>query len=668
MPSLFLVEEGDERLALAVTKPLIAIGRSEQCDIVLPSPLLSLRHAAIIEEDGHYYLEDLNSRNGTCLNGSRISSRRLLEDGDLIQLDDFVLRFCLSAEETRKEPAQPAPPRERDQTNHILATQNLNTDLRLEENAAYKLRAIVELSRNIGVSLDLEAVLPRVLESILEIFPKADRVSLVLLDERDRLIPYASQVRNSEEGDSATIGPISRTVIHRVLSEQIAVLSSDVLSDGRFMRSASVLELGIRSMICAPLIGPSKRPAGVLMADVQELEQPFDERDLDVLVIVARMVAQNMDYVRLHEQLIEERRHAEEMLRKTNVTLQTLINSSPLALFVVNRSGQVQHVWNPAAQAIFGWTPEEIFRQRLKMIHPEDRKQFQRYWQRVWNGQSFTGAEIRCRTKGGDAIDIELSAAALPTHGDPVAEVLFLAADVTELKKTRERMLQKERLAAIGETVASLSHESRNAIYRIQLGIDVLEQGKLEPAEIGAIAKEIREACKDLQYLNEDVRQFGAPIRLEKRQSHLTELVKRVWDGLSGVRGDREARLSIHERINDPSCLVDAVRIEQVFRNLFENSLAACSDPVQIDVTFAPVKGAAAIRVTVGDNGPGLGPEQRQRVFDPFYTTKTNGTGLGMAIVKRIVEAHGGQIAMGKERGRGAEFVMTFPNDLQVEG
>ena len=75
----------------------------------------------------------------------------------------------------------------------------------------------------------------------------------------------------------------------------------------------------------------------------------------------------------------------------------------------------------------------------------------------------------------------------------------------------------------------------------------------------------------------------------------------------------------------------------------------------------AELDGRAAIRVTVRDNGPGLGPGDRQRIFEPFFTTKTKGTGLGMAIARRIVEAHGGRITAVEGTGRGAEIVITLP-------
>jgi signal transduction histidine kinase len=104
----------------------------------------------------------------------------------------------------------------------------------------------------------------------------------------------------------------------------------------------------------------------------------------------------------------------------------------------------------------------------------------------------------------------------------------------------------------------------------------------------------------------------------------------------------------------------------QVFRNILENGLAAGRPPVVFAVRAeaADLDGQPAIRIAFRDNGPGLGPEQRQKVFDPFYTTKAKGTGLGMAITKRIVEAHGGQITVGEVDAPGAVFLVTLPRGM----
>lgn len=104
---------------------------------------------------------------------------------------------------------------------------------------------------------------------------------------------------------------------------------------------------------------------------------------------------------------------------------------------------------------------------------------------------------------------------------------------------------------------------------------------------------------------------------------------------------------------------MDPFQLRQVFRNLLENALAAGADQVVLTCEDTQLDGAAALRVTVRDNGPGFTPEQQAKLFEPFYTTKVQGTGLGLAICKRLVEAHGGRIEAGP--GPGAAVIITLP-------
>src|SRR5262245_21569950 len=103
--------------------------------------------------------------------------------------------------------------------------------------------------------------------------------------------------------------------------------------------------------------------------------------------------------------------------------------------------------------------------------------------------------------------------------------------------------------------------------------------------------------------------------------------------------------------------------MERVFRNLLENSITATPDPVKIEINCSEARdpGQDSLRVIVRDNGPGLSAEQRQKIFLPFYTTKSRGTGLGMAIAKRIVEAHGGSIGVCENNGHGAAIEIILP-------
>jgi signal transduction histidine kinase len=240
--------------------------------------------------------------------------------------------------------------------------------------------------------------------------------------------------------------------------------------------------------------------------------------------------------------------------------------------------------------------------------------------------------------------------------------ILSVGHDVTELKSAQFRALQAERLAAIGQTVTGLAHESRNAFQRIQACLEMLALEVEDRPEAMNLVERIQRAQEHLHQLYEEVRSYAAPITLQWQTADVSQAWREAWDQLEINRRGRHVKLC--EAVDcDAECSFDVFAMTQVFRNIFENSLAACPAGGRIDVAAqsALLEGHPAIRIAIADDGPGLAPEVCQRVFDPFFTTKTKGTGLGMAITKRIIEAHHGTISIGNRPTGGAEVCVVIP-------
>lgn len=239
--------------------------------------------------------------------------------------------------------------------------------------------------------------------------------------------------------------------------------------------------------------------------------------------------------------------------------------------------------------------------------------------------------------------------------------VLAVGQDYTEQRDAQERLLRSERLAGIGQMITGIAHESRNALQRIQSCTEMLELEIENNAEAQRLVRRLQEAQDNLLRLFDEVRGYAAPIQLERSTCKLSSIWHEAWQSLETSRRDRDAELMESNCNTDLNICADRFRLAQVFRNLLENSLAACADPVviQIECRDAQWMGHAAIEIRVRDNGPGLTATARQNVFEPFFTTKTKGTGLGMAIARRIIDAHGGQITVGSDSA-GAEFIITL--------
>jgi signal transduction histidine kinase len=210
--------------------------------------------------------------------------------------------------------------------------------------------------------------------------------------------------------------------------------------------------------------------------------------------------------------------------------------------------------------------------------------------------------------------------------------------------------------------VTGIAHESRNALQRIQSCSEMLELEIEGNEEAMRLVQRIEEAQDNLLRLFDEVRGFVAPIQLERSPCRVDSIWHEAWQLLETVRRGRDATLVEHKVGVDLQVEADRFRMVQVFRNLLENSLAACRDPVKVQIRCREVQldGKSVVEISVRDNGPGLTPDARQNVFEPFFTTKTKGTGLGMPIARRIIDAHGGKIAVG-DSSAGAEFVISLP-------
>lgn len=231
------------------------------------------------------------------------------------------------------------------------------------------------------------------------------------------------------------------------------------------------------------------------------------------------------------------------------------------------------------------------------------------------------------------------------------------------LQEAQQKALQTERLAAVGQMMAGLAHESRNALQRIQAGLSRLGFRLQSQPEAFSLLESIQTAEDDLHRLFEQVRQYAAQIRLEPDLCDAAELWREAWAELAPARNGRQAELLEEPAGTDHHLVASPFHLKQVFRNLLHNSLTACHDQVRILIhcVEGEIEGRESIQFSVRDNGPGFAASNREKVFEPFFTTKAEGTGLGLAICKRIVEAHGGRIEVGPGGRPGAEVIVTLP-------
>ena len=353
--------------------------------------------------------------------------------------------------------------------------------------------------------------------------------------------------------------------------------------------------------------------------------------------------------------------------------LRRVIDSALDGMIVIDSHGTVL-LYNAACERLFGYSPEEVLGRNVKLLMTRsDRKNHDTYLQNYLRTGTAriigSGRDVTGRRKDGSTIPMRLSVGELRDDDDTL---LFIGTlhDLTEALRARERIeeLQSELMqvagaSAVGEMGTALAHELTQPLSAVAGFVEssaaLLEQGGAEiPAKAReymdqAVAQSLR-AGAVIRLLREFTGRGDSVRSVEDINAVVEEICKLATLGTAAEQIDLELDLAAAL----PPVLIDHVQIQQVVLNLVRNSIDALSDCEARAITVATVPGGDMVEVVVSDNGPGLSSEVRERVFEPFVSTKPDGIGIGLSICRTIVEAHGGRIAVdaGKKHGTGFRF------------
>jgi phosphoserine phosphatase RsbU/P len=295
-------DNGREFFELSSDETLV--GRDHFCDIVLRNHTVSRQHARIVRTADGFFIEDLSSLNGTYLNGRRLEGRTPIKDQDRIHLYEVVTVFHegvppqdAGTDELSETLADVPLPEEASRAPAAARGVHAADDPSGDGTSPARFRAALKISLELEGHRDLDQILPKILDSLFEIFPQAARGYILLEEGTDgHLVPRAIKHRRSETGHSMTFGPISRKMALHVMSTAEAILMDDAPPEETEVNQ-SVLEMHSLSMICAPLTGPSRRPLGIVYLDTTDAKRRFNQADLDVLASVATIAAQEVEAV-----------------------------------------------------------------------------------------------------------------------------------------------------------------------------------------------------------------------------------------------------------------------------------------------------------------------------------------------------------------------------------
>jgi signal transduction histidine kinase len=273
------------------------------------------------------------------------------------------------------------------------------------------------------------------------------------------------------------------------------------------------------------------------------------------------------------------------------------------------------------------------------------------------------GGQVMGRTAQGRAFPAHVAMTSLfDDRGHRMGTVGVLR-DLTEQVETQRRLIQREKLASLGEMAAGVAHEIRNPLGGIKMATNLLSSPEVDGSPLSQeMTRSILSGIVEIETIINSLLDWTRDARLERGEYDLLRILDPVVEAVAAEGRGRGVLVGYGRLDREVTAAVDGQKLRQVFTNVMKNALEAIeprrqTGRVTVDLF---VEGERAV-VEVADDGVGISPEDRDRIFLPFFTTKPSGTGLGMSIVKKIVDLHGGDIVIESAPGRGTRVRISLP-------
>lgn len=475
-----------------------------------------------------------------------------------------------------------------------------------------------------------------------------------LLDEqRERALAFSRELRSLSV---AMDGKISEAVLRAERDERSAAFGVIVLSLIAAAVGVVVLFMMIRALRPLRLLVESAQAISRGSLDVQVAGGGDDE-----VGQLSREFNAMARALRDREKVLAAR--SQELLRLTGFA-ENVIRSVRVGIIVVDENGRVRTL-NPAARSVFHLPLVDVDGRALKdLVDPALREPLAPIVDAIDRVRASAELDQFPLLRLGErVVDVTL----VPIRdraGASLTDVLVLGEDVTSREETRERLLQSERLAAIGRLAAQITHEIRNPLSSVGLNIELLGDDVAHlPVERQKEAKSILDAVgSEVERLTQITEGYLRFARLPAPRRVAGDVGDLLADLVAFSQADAAkagVMLELHVEPGLPAVPHDPSRLRQAVLNLLRNGLEAAGQggTVRIAARATP-RGA---RITVEDTGPGIPDDVKARLFEPFFTTKPQGTGLGLMLAREIVLEHKGELAVEGSALGGAAFAIDLP-------
>lgn len=372
--------------------------------------------------------------------------------------------------------------------------------------------------------------------------------------------------------------------------------------------------------------------------------------------------ARTVDLRKVSSQLEDAYRKLEERaIQLINIQdyTQSILRSITSGVVTVGPDGSVATA-NPAAERMLGMHEVDMVPRRIGALFVDDGGLDQDVDKVLEGRLPRMVRDVRMVSRAGRTLHVQLSTSRMRDIDGRILGAVVTFEDVSEVKALTDQLIRADRLAAMGELTAGIAHEVRNPLGIIRASVQLLEHPDSGPVRAHEAATVIKQEIDRLDRVIKALLDFGRPSKPTLMPTGVRDVLADVVLFTRRFAGQSRVQIEEHYPEGLPKVMVDADQLKQVFVNLISNAVQAMENSGGTIIVAAEAENGF-VSVSVTDDGPGIAAEDLSKVFDPFYSTRDEGTGLGLTMVRRIMDEHGGHIEVASEPETGTRFTVSLP-------